>query len=62
MTFIEKIYDLLKRHPKRIVFPEGDDPVVMKAAEEFARLKLGAPILLGNREVIRAKAPNSDWP
>ncbi|MDZ4744036.1 MAG: phosphate acyltransferase [Verrucomicrobiota bacterium] len=56
MTFIEKIFDLLKRHPKRIVFPEGDDPVVMKAAEEFARMKLGAPILLGNRDLIRQHA------
>ncbi len=56
MNFIEKIYDLLRRHPKRIVFPEGDDVLVMRAAEEFARLQLGAPILLGNRDLIRNRA------
>ncbi len=52
MKFIETVYEKLRRHPKRIVFPEGTEPRVLHAAAEFVKLKLGAPILLGNREAI----------
>src|SRR4051812_21975509 len=56
MKFIETVYSKLQRHPKRIVFPEGNEPRVLHAAAEFVKLKLGAPILLGNREEIEALA------
>ncbi len=56
MKFIETVYEKLRRHPKRIVFPEGAEPRVIRAAAEFVRLRLGAPVLLGNREEIRAIA------
>jgi len=52
MKFIETVYEKLQRHPKRVVFPEGTEPRVLHAAAEFVKLKLGAPILLGNREAI----------
>jgi len=52
MKFIETVYSKLQRHPKRIIFPEGAEPRVLHAAAEFVKLKLGAPILLGNREEI----------
>ena len=35
MKFIESVYEKLRRHPKRIVFPEGDDPRVVRAAQVF---------------------------
>ena len=50
--FIESVFEKLKRHPKRIVFPEGTEPNVLRAAKEFARLKLGTPILLGHRDTV----------
>jgi len=56
MKFIETVYEKLQRHPKRIVFPEGTEPRIIRAAAEFAKLKLGAPILLGKREDILAVA------
>jgi phosphate acetyltransferase len=56
MTFIETVFEKLKRHPKRIVFPEGAEPRVLEAAERFVQLRLGAPILLGRREEIAAAA------
>jgi len=52
MKFIESVFEKLRRHPKRIVFPEGLEPRIMRAAAEFASLRLGTPILLGNREQI----------
>ena len=56
MRFIETVYAKLQRHPKRIVFPEGVEPRVLHAAAEFVKLKLGAPILLGNRDEIERLA------
>lgn len=56
MKFIESVYEKLKRHPKRIVFPEGDEPRVIQAAQSFYENNLGVPILLGKREVIERVA------
>jgi len=56
MKFIETVFEKLKRHPKRIVFPDGADPRVLQAAAQFSELKLGPPILLGNRDEIEALA------
>ncbi len=56
MNFIESVYEKLRRHPKRIVFPEGDDPRVLRAAQKFYEENLGVPVLLGRREVIEKVA------
>jgi phosphate acetyltransferase len=56
MKFIESVYEKLKRHPKRIVFPEGDDPRVIRAAQAFYENELGVPVLLGHRDVIERVA------
>ena len=56
MKFIESVFEKLKRHPKRIVFPEGAEPRVLRAAARFVKLKLGAPVLLGNKAEIEKVA------
>jgi phosphate acetyltransferase len=56
MRFIGSILEKLQRHPKRIVFPEGSEERVLQAARQFYSLRLGAPILLGAREVIKERA------
>jgi len=56
MNFIETVFQKLKRHPKRIVFPEGAEPRVLRAAARFVRLKLGAPVVLGSRDAIEKAA------
>jgi phosphate acetyltransferase len=56
MSFIDSVFDKLKRHPKRIVFPDGDDPRVVRAAQVFYERDLGIPVLLGKREVIERVA------
>jgi phosphotransacetylase len=56
MRFIGSVYDKLQRHPKRIVFPEGAEPRVIQAARQFYSLRLGAPILLGDRTRIKQAA------
>ena len=56
MSFINSVFEKLKRHPKRIVFPDGDDPRVIRAAQMFYERDLGVPILLGRRDVIERVA------
>lgn len=56
MKFIETVFDKLRRHPKRIVFPEGAEPRVLQAAARFVRLKLGPAILLGRETEVRSVA------
>src|SRR5712672_2737168 len=56
MRFIGSVIEKLQRHPKRIVFPEGTEPRVLQAARQFYSLRLGAPILLGDRTKIKETA------
>ena len=56
MRFIGSVIEKLQRHPKRIVFPEGTEPRVLQAARQFYSLRLGVPILLGDRTRITEAA------
>jgi phosphate acetyltransferase len=56
MRFIGSVIEKLQRHPKRIVFPEGTEPRVLQAARQFYSLRLGAPILLGDRTKVKEVA------
>lgn len=56
MPLINKLVERLKRHPKRIVFPEGSDPRILQAARKFASHNLGVPILIGDRALIKSNA------
>jgi phosphate acetyltransferase len=56
MRFIGSVIEKLQRHPKRIVFPEGTEPRVLQAARQFHALRLGAPILLGDRTKVKETA------
>ena len=56
MRFIGTIIEKLQRHPKRIVFPEGTEARVLQAARQFQALRLGAPVLLGDRTKVKEMA------
>jgi phosphate acetyltransferase len=56
MRFVAGLIEKLQRHPKRIVFPEGTEPAVLQAARQFYALRLGAPIVLGPHDQVRAAA------
>ncbi|MFO8026306.1 MAG: phosphate acyltransferase [Opitutales bacterium] len=60
MPLIAKLTERLKRHPKRVVFPEGSDPRILQAARKFATRGLGVPILLGDRATIKSHAEQLD--
>lgn len=52
MKFIDSVFQKVRRHPKRVVFPDGEMPEVIRAASLFYQRQLGVPILLGRRDVI----------
>jgi phosphate acetyltransferase len=56
MIFIETVFQKLKRHPKRVVFPEGTEPRVLRAAARYKKLQLGAPVVLGQRDAVEKVA------
>jgi len=56
MKFIDSVFQKLKQQPKRIVFPEGTEPRVLRAAARFVKLQLGAPIVLGRKEEVERVA------
>jgi len=49
-------------NPKRIVLPEGNNPVILRAAHEAARERICRPLLLGNQDEIIALAKNLQIP
>jgi len=49
-------------NPKRVVFPEGEEPKIIRAAWICIDEGIAQPILLGNRDVIEQKARASNIP
>src|SRR5471032_152024 len=62
MRFIGNVIEKLQRHPKRVVFPEGDEPRILQAARQFHALRLGVPILLGDQIKIKEAADKLNIP
>jgi phosphate acetyltransferase len=56
LSVTQYLLDQLRNHPKRVVFTEGEDLRVIEAAARLVEEEVVAPILLGNREKIRAMA------
>ncbi|PCJ91499.1 MAG: NADP-dependent malic enzyme [Hyphomicrobiales bacterium] len=53
---MQRIIAKVKRNPKRVVFAEGEEERVIRAAASFAAQKLGTAILLGREDDIRDTA------
>jgi malate dehydrogenase (oxaloacetate-decarboxylating)(NADP+) len=45
-----------RKHQTRIVFPEGDHPRILRAAQQLVEERICKPVLLGRREHILAQA------
>ena len=53
---LQRLYEKVRRHPKRIVFAEGEEEQVMRAAISYVNQRLGTALLLGREEQIRETA------
>jgi len=54
--FMRVMVHKAQMHPKRVVFPEGDEDKILRACQILLDEKIALPILLGLEEVIRARA------
>ncbi|MDX5360679.1 MAG: NADP-dependent malic enzyme [Alphaproteobacteria bacterium] len=51
---LQGIISKVQRNPKRIVFAEGEEETVIRAAVSFRNAGLGTPVLVGREETVRA--------
>jgi len=56
---LARVFDRLKRSPKRVVFAEGEEEQVIRAASAFVEQGLGTALLVGREERVRATAANT---
>ena len=56
MSVLEQILERARAAPKRVVFPESDDPRVLSAAARLAREGIVEPLLVGSRSQVTAAA------
>ena len=59
---LSRLYKILKRHPKRIVFADGEDIRVIRVAVRMVQLEIAAPILIGQRDRIHQLAKENSLP
>ena len=50
-----------QKSPKKIVYPEGEEEKIIRAANTIATENIGSPILLGNKEVIESKVKEMEF-
>jgi malate dehydrogenase (oxaloacetate-decarboxylating)(NADP+) len=53
---LQRVFERLRRQPKRVVFAEGEEEQVIRAAASFATRGLGTAILVGREERVQATA------
>ncbi len=59
---MRKIFTRAQQNPKRIVLPEGNHPVILRAAHQVVHEGIARPLLLGNEAEIRALADSLKIP
>ena len=58
MNIMQSINTQIKKSQKRVIFAEGEDPSILKAAVAFKNSKLGIPILIGKEEKVKQQLKN----
>ncbi len=53
---LQGIFESVRRAPKRVVFAEGEEEKVIRAAQEYRNTGYGEAILVGREEIVREKA------
>jgi malate dehydrogenase (oxaloacetate-decarboxylating)(NADP+) len=53
---LQRVYQRLRRRPQRVVFAEGEEEQVIRAAASFVHQGLGSALLVGREERVRESA------
>ncbi len=54
-SVLTRVYEEAKANPKRVVFAEAEEDVVMRAAIQFRDFGYGTPVLVGRTKAVKAK-------
>ena len=57
----KKLIDILKAHPRKIVFTEGTDPRILEASARLLSGTFLTPVLVGKEEEVRAAAEDAGF-
>jgi len=55
---LQRVFERLRRSPKRVVFAEGEEEQVIRGAASFVNQGLGTALLVGREERVRETASN----
>ena len=50
--WLQTTFDKVRSEPKRVIFSEGEDQAVVRAAHSYAMQGYGQPILIGTKEIV----------
>ena len=50
--WLQTTFDKVRTEPKRVIFSEGEDQAVVRAAHSYATQGFGQPILIGTKEIV----------
>ena len=53
MSIMQGINSQVKKNPKTVVFAEGEDENMLKAAVAFKNSRLGTPVVIGNEKRVK---------
>ncbi|WP_133773998.1 NADP-dependent malic enzyme [Enterovirga rhinocerotis] len=53
---LAQVFDRVRKYPKRVVFAEGEEEQVIRAAVSFVNQGLGTAILVGREDTVKASA------
>jgi malate dehydrogenase (oxaloacetate-decarboxylating)(NADP+) len=52
---LDLVFETVKHNPRRVVYAEGEEEIVIRAALQFLSLGYGTPVLVGRENTIREK-------
>ena len=54
-SVLTQVYEQVKANPKRVIFAEAEDEVVLRAAIQYRDFGYGEPVLVGRTDQVKAK-------
>jgi malate dehydrogenase (oxaloacetate-decarboxylating)(NADP+) len=54
-SVLTQVYEQVKANPKRVIFAEAEDEIVLRAAIQYRDFGYGEPVLVGRTEQVRAR-------
>ena len=54
-SVLTQVYDTVRKNPKRVIFAEAENEIVLRAAIQYRDYGYGEPVLVGRTEAVRTK-------